>query len=212
MSKLIILGTAHLITTPGKCSPDGRLKEAVWSREMCDWLRPLFLEAGYQVAIDYPPLEPNKSMKGSNWSQEQSRELRWRVDYVNALAKSYGKANCLYVSVHCNASPPNDGRWHDANGFSVFVSRQSSRMSREVAANIFREALGADLEGNRYYPPCFYWMADFYVLKNTACPAVLCECLFQDNKRDCEYLLSDMGKGVISRTIYKGASEVFPPQ
>ena len=31
---VIILGTAHLDVTPGKCSPDGRFREPVWSREM----------------------------------------------------------------------------------------------------------------------------------------------------------------------------------
>ena len=34
MSKLIILGTAHGSNTPGKRSPDGRLREYKWSREI----------------------------------------------------------------------------------------------------------------------------------------------------------------------------------
>jgi len=32
--KTIILGTAHLKSTPGKCSPDKRLKEYAYSREI----------------------------------------------------------------------------------------------------------------------------------------------------------------------------------
>lgn len=204
MSKVVVLGTAHLGVTPGKQSPDGRLREAEWSREVCDWLAPLFRDAGYRVFIDYPPLEPNASMAGGNWSQVQGRELRWRVDFVNAVAQAYGREDTLYLSVHCNASPPNDGRWHTPNGFQVYVARNASRVSREVAASIYKEALSSDLKGDRAQPPLFYWTADFYVLKNTICPAVLCECLFQDNRRDCEYLLSLMGKGTISRVIFKG--------
>jgi ADP-ribose pyrophosphatase YjhB (NUDIX family) len=46
--------------------------------------------------------------------------------------------------------------------------------------------------------------ADFYVLKNTNCPAVLVECMFQDNKSDVEYLLSDAGKHSIMRSIIEG--------
>lgn len=207
--KVIILGTAHLATTAGKQSPDGKLKEAVWSREMCDWLRSLFLSAGYLVFVDYPPLEPNSAMKAQHWKTEQSRELRWRVDFVNAVARAYGKDNCLYVSVHCNASPPNDGKWHEACGFSVYVSKNASQTSREVAGSIYKEALEADLQGNRCQPPLFYWVSDFYVLKHTDCPAVLCECLFQDNERDCRYLLSLMGKGVISRTIFRGVDKII---
>ena len=33
--KTIILGTAHLKSTPGKCSPDGNFKEYEYSREVC---------------------------------------------------------------------------------------------------------------------------------------------------------------------------------
>ena len=33
--KTIILGTAHLKSTPGKCSPDKRLKEYEYSRKVC---------------------------------------------------------------------------------------------------------------------------------------------------------------------------------
>ena len=46
--------------------------------------------------------------------------------------------------------------------------------------------------------------ADFYVLKNTNCPAVLVECMFQDNKSDVEFLLSDVGKHSIERTLLEG--------
>ena len=46
--------------------------------------------------------------------------------------------------------------------------------------------------------------ADFYVLRKTDCPAVLVECMFQDNKSDVEYLLSDEGRHAIERTILEG--------
>lgn len=207
--RVVILGTAHLATTPGKQSPDGRLKEAEWSRELCGWLKPLFEDAGWLVFIDYPDLQPNLAMKASHWKTEQSRELRWRCDFVNAVAKAYGKDNTLYLSVHCNASPPNDGKWHEANGFQVYVSKNASRTSREVAKSIYGEAVRKGLKGNRATPPDGYWTADYKVLVGTACPAVLCECLFQDCKRDVEYLLSLMGKGAISRLIFDGVDKVI---
>ena len=34
MKRIIIFGTAHLDSTPGKCSPDGAFREAVYSREI----------------------------------------------------------------------------------------------------------------------------------------------------------------------------------
>ena len=37
----------------------------------------------------------------------------------------------------------------------------------------------------------------FYILKHTKCPAVLTENLFQDNREDVDFLLSDEGKRTI---------------
>ena len=44
----------------------------------------------------------------------------------------------------------------------------------------------------------------FYILKHTNCPAVLTENLFQDNREDVDYLLSDAGKQAIVRLHVKG--------
>ncbi len=42
-----------------------------------------------------------------------------------------------------------------------------------------------------------YWTAGFAILRNTACPAVLTENLFQDNRADVDYLLSPQGREAI---------------
>ena len=42
------------------------------------------------------------------------------------------------------------------------------------------------------------------MLNNTKCPAVLTENLFQDNKDDVNYLLSDEGKHAIIRLHVEG--------
>ena len=39
--------------------------------------------------------------------------------------------------------------------------------------------------------------ARFYILVHTKCPAVLTESLFQDNKADCDFLLSEEGTDAI---------------
>lgn len=53
------------------------------------------------------------------------------------------------------------------------------------------------LRGNRSIPKEHYWQANFYVVKNTACPAVLTENLFQDNHDDVDFLASPEGKAKI---------------
>ena len=220
---MIILGTAHLGTTPGKCSPDKRLREAVWSREICKELRTKLRAYNYKVEIDYEPLNPSADMKGATPKIEQSHELAVRVNYVNSLCRKHGKNNCLYVSIHVDAAG-NDDKWHTAGGFTVWTSVGKTK-SDILAEHIYDRAFINLTEYSKlmsqgkmlgYYDSKQkpFRMdtsdgdkdkeSDFYVLKNTSCPAVLVECMFQDNRSDVDFLLSDIGRHSIIRTLLEG--------
>jgi N-acetylmuramoyl-L-alanine amidase len=43
---------------------------------------------------------------------------------------------------------------------------------------------------------------DFYVLRKTTCPALLVENLFFDNRREAEFLLSDVGRRQIAEALF----------
>ena len=49
--------------------------------------------------------------------------------------------------------------------------------------------------------------ARFYILLHTKCAAVLTENLFQDNKADVEYLMSEEGVRSIVQLHYKGITD-----
>ena len=220
---MIVLGTAHLGSTPGKCSPDKRLRECVWSREICKELNAKLHEYKLKAEIDYEPLNPSPDMKGSTVQQQQNRELTARVNYVNSLCRKHGTSNCIYVSIHVNAAGA-DGKWHTAGGFSVYTSpgRTKSDILAEYIYNRARSNLTSYTmlmeQGKKlgYYDSKqkpirtdtsdgdHDMEANFYVLRATNCPAVLVECMFQDNKSDVEYLLSDEGKHEIVRTLLEG--------
>lgn len=134
-----------------------------------------------------------------------------RTRRVNAICRAKGSQNCVLVSVHINAAG-GDGKWHDARGFSVFVSKNASTKSKKLAAIFTDEAKRMNLLGNRSVPATKYWTwswtsADIAILKNTNCPAVLTENLFMDNKADADYLLSDSGKKEIVELHVKALRE-----
>ncbi|MCM1221153.1 MAG: N-acetylmuramoyl-L-alanine amidase [Prevotella sp.] len=180
---ILLLDNGHGANTPGKCSPDKRLKEYEWARDMVRLIAQKAKAKGIQVEFITP--------------ETYDVPLAIRKDRVNDLCRKYGTKNCILVSVHNNAAGA-DGKWHDARGFSVFVSKNASTNSKRCAAIFTEEAQARNLLGNRSVPAEKYWTwswtkSDIYILKNTNCPAVLTECLFQDNKTDVDYLLSETG-------------------
>jgi N-acetylmuramoyl-L-alanine amidase len=220
---MIILGTAHLGTTPGKCSPDRSFKEAVWSREICKELLAVIRSYGYKAEIDYEPLQPSADMKGTTVKQQQNYELTARVNYVNSLCKKHGKDNCIYISIHVDAAGADD-KWHTAGGFTEYTSVGQTK-SDILAECIYDRAFVNLTEYSKLMAHgkklgCYdekqkpYRMdttdgdkdkeANFYVLRGTNCPAVLVECMFQDNKCDVSFLTSDEGKHAIIRTLLEG--------
>ena len=194
----IILGTAHLSSTPGKRSPDGKFREYAYSRKVCKAVQEELLSRGVDCVIDYE----DDDMPGLTSSQE----LVKRVQIVNKLAK---KTDCLYVSIHVNASAKNG--WDKATGFSIYTSPGETK-SDTLATDIFDEATkllkpaGKSLRKDTSDgDPDFE--ENFYVLRKTICPAVLTENFFQNSKSDVEFLESEEGfKTVVTyhvRGIFK---------
>ena len=178
---VVILDAGHGKDTPGKCSPDKSLYEWQWNREIVAMLcTRLYGIENIQTVILVP--------------EEHDVPLKERVRRVNTIyhdAKIAGK-EVLLISVHINAS--GHGTWNKASGWSVWVSNNASDKSKQFAKIAYEQAKLLDLCGNRVVPKENYWTSNFYILKNTPCPAVLTENMFQDNKEDVAFLKSDDGK------------------
>jgi len=200
---IIILGTAHRMREPGKESPDKRLKECVYSREICKEVAAKLRSYGCKVEIDYEPLDLPKTMQSPVVRQERNNELSMRVNYVNEICRQKGAKNVLYVSIHVNAIGT-DGKWHDAKGWQVCVSDKASENSRKLADCLFDAAKQNGLKMRQPTVTQKYWPQSLFVLNNTKCPAILTENLFQDNRADVDYLLSDAGRHAIARLHVEG--------
>ena len=192
--KTIILGTAHLKSTPGKCSPDKKFFEYQYSREVCKAVKAILEDLGYKVFID---------IEDDDLKVSQSEELCLRCKIVNDLQKVY--KNCIYVSIHVNAAG-NGSKWMNATGWSAYTSVGVTAADR--LANCLYDAAKKNLKDKKLRTDNTDGDPDiesnFYVLKHTNCPAVLTENFFQDNKDDIKYLTSDEGFHKIVRTHVEG--------
>lgn len=142
-------------------------------------------------------------MQSSIVKQERTNELAMRVNYVNEVCRQQGAKNVLYVSIHVNAIGK-DGKWHDACGWQVNISDKASESSKRLAECLYNAAKTKGLKMRQPTATQKYWPQNLFVLNNTKCPAVLTENLFQDNKKDVDFLLSDEGRHQIVRLHVEG--------
>lgn len=184
----VILGTAHGSNVLGKCSPDKSISEYQWSREMCLMIKERLAALGIDCVIDI--LEPVE------------KSLNYRAQLVNKIVRE-SNDSCIYISIHLNAAGGDD-KWHNASGWTVYVYDKCSEKSKALALSLFDIAEEKNLFGNRCIPSTGYYTANLCILRETICPAILTENLYQDNKKDVEYLLSDDGKANICDLHVKG--------
>ena len=186
---VILIDNGHGSNTAGKCSPDGRLREYAWAREIAKRIEAALKLRGYDARRIV--------------TEEYDVPLSTRCRRVNTICKQVGAKNCVLISVHVNAAK-SDGKWHEASGWSVFVAPNASTNSKKLAQILYNEAEVHCLKGNRAVPACKYWTGNYAIVRDTNCPAVLTENLFQDNKNEVDFLMSETGKQDIVRLHIDG--------
>ena len=184
----VLLDNGHGTETPGKRSPDGRLREYAYTREIA------IRVAGklHQVGIDAVRIVP----------EETDVPLAERVDRANRAYVETGK-QAILVSIHCNAMG-NGAEWMPARGWSVFVGGNASQKSKLLAQALALVALNKKVKVRQPSPRTLYWTADLYICRKTNCPAVLVENFFQDNREDVDFLLSEVGKQCVTDIMVEG--------
>lgn len=185
---IILLDGGHGVNTPGKQSPDGLLKEYAYAREIVKRIFNSLKELGYEPYILVPEMD--------------DISLSMRVKRANNIYNASNK-KAILISVHCNAAGA-DGKWHSAKGWSVFVAQNASANSKKLADCLKKAADDEKLKVRLQYPNKSYWVQSLAVCRDTNCPAVLTENMFQDNKEDVEFLLSEDGKKKITELHVNG--------
>lgn len=189
---VVLLDNGHASSTPGKCSPkfeDGHIfREYEFNRDIVRRITEQLDTLGVKYHVIVPEVDVDV-------------KLTERASRVNSYCNIYGKTNCFLISVHANAAGCGD--WMNARGWSVYTSKGKT-MSDDYATIFFEEAervltplemtLRKDMSDG---DPDFE--ESFTVLTKTLCPALLTENLFQDNKKDAEFLRSEDGREAIAQ-------------
>lgn len=199
---IILIDNGHGIDTPGKRSPDGLFREYRYAREIASGIVDSLSAMGETAFL---------LVKETN-----DVPLAERVDRVEAYCRGYGVGNVIVVSVHVNAAPGSG--WLSARGWCVYTSKGQTT-SDIIATHIHAAAVDElkhagynDTFGAGVQKPVRADYSDgdpdfeesFYILRKTSCPAVLTENLFQNNRDDVEFLLSDAGRGAIINLHVEG--------
>lgn len=184
----VLIDNGHGVETPGKCSPDGRLREYAYTREIADRV----VSKLQQLNIDAVRIVPG----------ETDVPLAERVARANRAYAEAGK-QAILVSIHCNAMGSGT-EWMPARGWSAFVGGNASQKSKLLARTLAQAALSEKVKVRQPSPQALYWTADLYICRKTNCPAVLVENFFQDNREDVDFLLSEAGKQCITDIITEG--------
>lgn len=187
---IILIDNGHGLETPGKRSPDGRLREYKYCREIASRLQAELSARGYTAILLVP--------------EERDISISERVRRANAYCTKYGAKNVVLVSIHNNAA--GCGGWYTARGWLSMIDDTCSAGSRKLAELLFDEVCRRGLKTRQYLPTQKYYLyhqaygkpgVRLGILKNTKCPAVLTENFFQDNREDVDWLLSERGKKTI---------------
>ena len=184
----VLIDNGHGVETPGKRSPDGRLREYAYTREIADRV----ISRLQAEDIDAIRIVPEK----------EDISLQERVARANKFYAESGKQTIL-VSIHCNAA--GDGsKWMRARGWSVFIDPTASTDSKRLATAMADVAEEKEVTVRKETGDRNYWIANLYICKHTNCPAVLVENFFQDNEEDVDFLLSEEGKQCVTDIIVEG--------
>ncbi len=186
--KRVIIDAGHGVNTAGKRSPDGRLVEGVYAREMAKRVGEALGEAGIPYSILVPEID--------------DVPLKTRVSRANQIHRET-KDGTILVSLHSDAVSSRG--WHDARGMSVRVALNASQNSKTLARCFYSawESRGLRTrKWNNNISP--WWPQNLAICRDTKMPAVLVEMFFHDNESDVSWALSSVGKEMLTGAIAEG--------
>ncbi|MDQ0430267.1 N-acetylmuramoyl-L-alanine amidase [Planomicrobium stackebrandtii] len=158
----IMIDAGHGPDTPGKRSPDGRLREFHFNSAVAEEAKKRLLLDGHTVFFSH--------------QSDQDVPLHERTSLANRLKVD------LFVSIHANAFGQT---FNTANGLETFTYSRPQAATKELASAVQRSLVLVTGRKDRGVK-----RGDFAVLRDTHMPAILVECGFMTHKQEVELLKS----------------------
>ncbi len=114
----ILIDNGHGIETKGKRSPDSRLLEYAYNREIAARVVADLQSEHFFASLLVPEIE--------------DIFLSERCRRVNRFCAEIGRRNVCLVSIHVNAVGNGD-RWHNVSGWSCYISKGPTQGNRRCA-------------------------------------------------------------------------------
>jgi len=172
-------------------SPDIRLDELSYTTHIIDRIHTQLMESAKHT----PFITISKLSSSIDQIAEQLKQLTQTTPQ---------SSNCI-IAVGLN-STIDDGHYHTPTGWTVInspQSRESERLATALAqASI--EILGSRAISPQGQMPSHRYINQAAILDTIQAPAVLTLNLYQDNRKDTAYLLSDKGRQAIIDLHVKG--------
>lgn len=174
----ILLDPGHGPTTPGKRSPDGRLRE---------------FDCNYQIALFVQQLLQGKMKCSLTTTGKRDVPLWERSQLANRLDVD------VFLSIHANAY---GSHWNAVSGIETYISKGASGRSKQLAAAVQTELVTATGRLDRGVK-----RAEFHVLTRTKMPAILVEVGFMTNRLECALLLTEAYQRKCATAIARALEE-----
>ena len=213
----ILIDNGHGIQTKGKRSPDGKLLEYAYTRELARQIVKILKSRGYDSELLVP--------------EDDDIPLSERVRRVNEICLTYepscpalptscptrsgispaptGHPDVILISLHINAA--GDGtKWMNATGWSCYTCKGQTESDRladclyKAAEQILKNQVIRTDYARDGDPD---WEENFYILSKSHCAAVLTENFFMDNHSDLDFIQSQAGKQAIIDTHVEGITK-----
>lgn len=185
--KRIMVDPGHGGGDAGAIGPEGS-KESMINLGVSLKLRDKLKELGADVRMTR-----DTDRKVSHPGATQREELRARVAMANKWPAQ------VYVSVHANSAAN-----AAAHGTETYHSRNASKASKRMAANVQAEMVKATGFRDRKVKE-----ANFHVIKNTNMPAILVETGFVSNAVEEQHLINPETQDKMAQAITNGVEQTF---